>query len=248
MTLNRQFWYVLIAVLSLSFVASFVVTTSSAVRLFEQQLVAKNNDNANVLAQTLSAMDKDPTLLELTLAAQFDTGFYQRLTLTQVDGTVVVDKRFNGDPQRAAPAWFGRWMGIEAPPATALVSDGWQQYGELRVQSQAGYAVDALWQRTLHLLVIFLAVAVLAVAVVVMTLPSWSVTVMFTVSPSSKSAVEPLIVSVEPSSSPATVNAPSIRSNVTDVSASKSLPLLSLAVASMSNEPSTRPETSASTV
>jgi len=162
MTLNRQFWYVIIAVLTVSFIASFLVTTYSAVRLFEQQLAVKNTDNANVLAQTLSAMDKDPTLLELAIAAQFDTGFYQHLQLTDTQGNMIVNKAFKGEQTTSAPAWFEQWVSIDARPATALVQDGWQQYGTLTVESQKSYVLDALWQRTLNLLVIFLAVAILA--------------------------------------------------------------------------------------
>ena len=161
MSLIRQLWLAIVVLMVLAFGTSLVVSTLSARHYLEQQLRVKNLDNATSLALSLTQMPKDPVTIELQIAAQFDAGHYQRIRLTDPRGQTIVAREFDG-PAPAVPAWFMALAPIQAEPGTALVQDGWSQFGSLVVESQASYAYVALWEGTVELFVWFLAGALIS--------------------------------------------------------------------------------------
>ncbi|WLD58816.1 EAL domain-containing protein [Salinispirillum sp. LH 10-3-1] len=162
MSLMKQLWLAIGCLMILAFGGSFLVSTYSARVYLEQQLQLKNIDNATSLALSMSQLDKDPVTIELLLAAQFDAGHYERITLTSPDGATLVERAYRGRVDTAAPNWFAQWVPIQAEPGEALVQDGWEQYGTLTVVSHTGFAVDSLWQGTVRLLQWFLAMGLLS--------------------------------------------------------------------------------------
>src|SRR5262245_63185549 len=92
MSLIKQVWVLLIGTLILAFVGSFAVSTQSARQYLRTQLSFKNNDTAQALALTLSQQGGDLTALELAVASQFDTGYYERIRLLGPDGQPLVDR------------------------------------------------------------------------------------------------------------------------------------------------------------
>lgn len=162
MTLNRQIWYVLVAVVLISFCTSFVVTSISSIRFIEQQLTTENTNSANMLAQTLSDSSKDPAMLELIVSAQFDTGFYQSIILTDNDGNKVVERSFQKPTSNDMPQWFSDWLAPDVSAGEALVQDGWTPFGKLQVKTQDSHALEALWSRYIVLLIIALCTAFVA--------------------------------------------------------------------------------------
>jgi diguanylate cyclase (GGDEF)-like protein len=93
--------------------------------------------------------------VELQIAAQFDMGHYRLIRLTDPHGAVLVEQTFT-DPDAGAPAWFSAMIPIHANPGTAQVTDGWNQYGTLTLESHSRYAYAALWDGTRQLLLWFL--------------------------------------------------------------------------------------------
>ena len=81
MSLIRQIWLLLLAMVLLAFAGSFVVWMASARGYLETELQLKNSDNAQSLALTLSQQHGDRALMELSIAAQFDTGYYRSIRL-----------------------------------------------------------------------------------------------------------------------------------------------------------------------
>ena len=90
MSLIRQVWLVLLGALLLAFVGSMGVAIGSARDTFETQLRLKNSDNASALALALSQQKGDQALMNLVMAAQFDTGYYRQIRFTTTEGRVVV--------------------------------------------------------------------------------------------------------------------------------------------------------------
>ena len=86
MSLSKQLWLAVVLLLAIVFSVSFLVTTLSARAYLEKQLSMKNADNATSLALSLTQQGADAVLLELTLSAQFDTGFYELIELTDPEG------------------------------------------------------------------------------------------------------------------------------------------------------------------
>lgn len=149
MSMIRQIWLLLTAVILLALVGSLGVTIVSERDTLETQLRLKNNDNAQALALALSQQHGDAALMELLMAAQFDTGFYRSIQLVRGDGKVVFDRQGDAQPAQA-PAWFVHALPIASTPGVGLVSDGWRALGALHVVSHVAYAYDDLWRSALR--------------------------------------------------------------------------------------------------
>lgn len=161
MSLIRQIWLLLLATLVLALAASVTVHVSSARDTLQTQMRLKNSDNATALAQVLSQQKGQRELMELATAAQFDTGFYQRIRFTGSDGRVVFEREAAAPPQHA-PAWFVALAPIESAPGVAQVSDGWRALGSIEVISQTAYAHDELWRGSTRAAVALAVVGLLA--------------------------------------------------------------------------------------
>lgn len=145
MSIYRQFWLAIIGLTVLAFAGSFLVSLYTARAYIEQQLYMKNVDNAASLALVLSQLpDKDPVTVELMIASQFDTGHYQEIVLTDPRHQVLIERHYSGD-ETGAPAWFARLFPIQAAAGTALVQDGWKQYGTVSLVSHSRFAYKELW-------------------------------------------------------------------------------------------------------
>ena len=162
MSLIRQLWLAVVVMMSIAFISSFSISTYKAKAYFEEQLLLKNIDNAGSLALTLSQIEKDPVTLELLIAAQFDTGHYQRIELLDPQGEALQRKIYEGEDATGVPGWFKNLASLEIEPGVAQVQDGWFQYGTLYLESHTRFAYQALWSTTRDLLVWFLLVALVA--------------------------------------------------------------------------------------
>ena len=163
MSLFRRIWLAVVALTIAAFAGSLLVNTFTARSYLEKQLYLKNADNATALALSMSQFrEKDPVTIELLVSAQFDTGHYQSIRLTDPAGTVIVERKQESATDQGAPAWFVRLFPIQAKPGIALVQDGWRQFGTITLQSHGRFAYEALWQGTLELMAWFLAGGILA--------------------------------------------------------------------------------------
>lgn len=160
MTLTKQLWIAVVAIMTIAFGISFLISAWSAKSYLEDQLRLKNIDNANSLALSMSQIEKDPVLIELLLSAQFDMGHYKQIKLASPSGKVMVE-RVGDVGTDTAPGWFVRLIPLRTEPGIAQVQDGWRQYGMLTVISHNGFAYQALWQGNRRLLGWFLASALL---------------------------------------------------------------------------------------
>ncbi len=160
MTLTKQLWLAVVAIMIIAFGISFLASAWSAKSYLEDQLRLKNVDNANSLALSMSQMDKDPVLIELLVSAQFDIGHYKQIKLVSPSGKVMIE-RVGEAVNDKVPAWFVNLIPLVTEPGVALVQDGWRQYGTLTVISDNRFAYLALWQGNLRLLFWFLVGALL---------------------------------------------------------------------------------------
>ena len=155
MSLFKQLWLAIVLLLAVIFSVSFLVTTLSAKAYLQKQLSMKNADNATALALSLTQQGADEILLELTLSAQFDTGYYELIELTDPEGKTTI-RRIADQTEAGAPAWFMGLFPIQVEPGVATVQSGWKQAGTLTLLSQSRFAYEELWQNTLMLAAVFL--------------------------------------------------------------------------------------------
>ncbi|MEW6134070.1 MAG: LapD/MoxY N-terminal periplasmic domain-containing protein [Pseudomonadota bacterium] len=160
MTLTKQLWLAIAAIMSFAFGIGLLVSVWSAKNYLEEQLRLKNIDNANLLALSISQVEKDPVLIELLVSAQFDIGHYRQIRLTSPAGEVMVE-RVSDAPADGVPDWFIRLIPLHADPGIAQVQSGWNQYGTLTVVSDDSYAYQSLWKGNVRLLGWFLLGALL---------------------------------------------------------------------------------------
>ena len=161
MSLFKQLWLAIVLLLTLVFGGSFLVSSYSAKAYLEQQLTMKNADNANALALSLTQQGADEVLLELTLAAQFDTGFYEMIQLADPEGQIMM-YRVDDQPIEGAPGWFIALFPINPEPGIASVQAGWQQMGTVTLRSHSKFAYEELWDSTIKLTIVFLIAMILA--------------------------------------------------------------------------------------
>jgi len=154
MSLIKQLWIAILLVMAMAFAASTVTSVLSARQYLQQQLQVKNIDNATALALSLSQLPKDPVMVELQVAAQFDAGHYRFIRIVSPKGETLVERVFEGKLE-GAPEWFVRLIPIQVQPGQALIQDNWKQYGTLTLASQEQYVYKSLWDGTLQLLLWF---------------------------------------------------------------------------------------------
>lgn len=162
MSLIKQLWLGIIMILLLALGGSFVISILSAKSYLQEQLQLKNIDNATSLALSMSQMEKDPVTLELLIAAQFDSGHYQRILLTDPADNILIERVSTVEMHNNTPRWFAQLADLRVMAGVAQVQDGWQQYGTLTLESHAGFATASLWHSTQRLLQWFLVAALLS--------------------------------------------------------------------------------------
>ncbi len=128
MSLHKQLWAAIIVLLTSLLIVSIVITTLSARDYLSEQLSLKNTDDANNLALFLEQKGTDTDLLKLTVAAKFDTGYYELIELVNPEGKTVIRKAADGVVANA-PGWFVRLLTINAATGIANVQAGWEQIG-----------------------------------------------------------------------------------------------------------------------
>lgn len=159
MSLIKQLWIAIIVMSTLALGSSFFISVYQTRLHLIEHLYLKNADNAAVLAMTLSQAEKDATTIELMLAAQFDTGYYQRITLRSPGGKALFNFEIPAESS-IVPTWFVNIVSLDVEPGAALVQDGWEQYATLEIESQYEFSLVALWNISQKLTFMFLLLAV----------------------------------------------------------------------------------------
>ena len=144
MSIYRQFWLAIVTCMLLAFGGSLIASILSARAYLESQLSIKNSDNAAALALSMSQSNPDPVMIELTVAALYDSGRYELVRFVDPEGRTIAE-RASGHLDLDAPEWFARWLPIRAVPGQAQISKGWQQVGTLTLVSDSRLAYGALW-------------------------------------------------------------------------------------------------------
>ncbi len=150
MSLRLQL-YLLIACLCLfSFGAALYNNVSNMRDYLNEQLASHAQGAAHSLGLSISPyMDEEGLVIAETMTnAIFDSGYYQHITFTDLDGKVLF-KRDNPNGNFALPQWFIDWFTLHPPVMTSEVSDGWRIAGTLAVQSHAGTSYKSLWDHAI---------------------------------------------------------------------------------------------------
>lgn len=168
----RQIAWLLVTVVALAIGGSVVFSVWSTRDMLQQQWQVRNSDSATLIALALSQHHGDMTLMELVLSAQFDTGHYRRVRMVGPDG-VKLFERVSPAVGGSAPAWLVSALPMSAQPGTGIVTDGWHTVGRVQVESQSGWAYDALWASLVRSTGWLLLLGAGAIAVAVVAVNRW---------------------------------------------------------------------------
>lgn len=166
-TLRAQLNTVIIAVLLISFTASVWINISNTQTFLKNQLAQHAQDTASSLGLSLSEpiFDEEKIVVEATINAIFDRGFFHHITLEGIDGHIIYKRAQENQPEQV-PSWFIELFSLQAPERQSMVDTGWTIVGILKVQAHTGIAYLQLWesarQMTLYILLTFVFALTLA--------------------------------------------------------------------------------------
>ncbi|MFK5892444.1 MAG: EAL domain-containing protein [Pseudomonadota bacterium] len=159
MTLFKQIIILICIIFITLFTSTFIVSTENIRDYLNEQLSSHAQDAATSLGIALTAeiRDNDIASLEVYTNAMFDSGYYKKIMITDID-----DKEmFSKDRPliiENVPQWFIKMFPLIAPEQHANVEDGWQTVGIISIQSYPGFAYEKLWQNALNTLTLYLSV------------------------------------------------------------------------------------------
>lgn len=156
MTLLRQLMMVITLIFVILFSANFVLTVYESRIYLEQQLRSHAQDTATSLGVSMATAlaESDNVNLELMASAVFDRGFYQSMTLIDLDGKVLLNKSNNMNIDDV-PSWFINLVNLPAPAGRTEITSGWSLLGTLTVIANPGHAQRDLWRITTDYLYLF---------------------------------------------------------------------------------------------
>lgn len=149
MSLKQQFSLLAMLLVVVLLGGSLVFTLSNTRQAFEQQLDARSYDAASALSLAMSqvAANDDAQILRL-MDALYDRGFFERIELEKIDGSMLHKRRGQAVKLSNVPIWYKRFWPLETIIAEADVMDGWQRFGTVRVVSNKEMAYVDLWNIT----------------------------------------------------------------------------------------------------
>lgn len=147
MSLKNQF---LIGILIAVFAVFAMLFVGMGVRLqhyFQGQLSSHAQDTATSLAVAVNSAlrQQDTTLLETTVQAVFDSGYYKRVAVLDAAGKKIIEKELSSTIEDV-PNWLPKLVTLDAPLRSAFVTSGWKQAGVVEVTSHPDFAYRELWQ------------------------------------------------------------------------------------------------------
>ena len=168
MTLSRQLIIAIFTVLLSLLVGSLYLTTENTKQLLLSQLKSHGQDAATHLGLYLAPdiQNGDAAVIEATVNAIFDSGFYQKISIEDTEGNTLFSKDTPPRISESVPEWFVSMVDIAPPETIRDVNYQWAPVGAVHVQSRAGYAYDKLWQGVSEAFVWFIVLVILAAAAV----------------------------------------------------------------------------------
>ncbi len=159
MTLFKQIIILICIIFITLFASTFIVSTENIRDYLNDQLSSHAQDAATSLgiALTSEIKDNDIASLEVYTNAMFDSGYYKRIIITDIDEKELFSKDRPLIIENV-PQWFITMFPLIAPEQQATVDDGWQTVGIISIQSYPGFAYEKLWENAINTLTLYLIV------------------------------------------------------------------------------------------
>jgi diguanylate cyclase (GGDEF)-like protein len=162
MTLFRQIIIVISLLQTLIFGGVMWFNFLSSNEYVQQQAYTDALHTANSLGLSISSVATfdDTSMAETMINSVFDSGYYEKIVLEDMNKSVLVSKKLDV-VVADVPAWFIKYIKVEPPIATSQIMLGWTPYGILSVQLNSGHAYRQLWTIFKDVLAVFVVVSVI---------------------------------------------------------------------------------------
>ncbi len=151
MTLLKQLLLMIALLFIMLFIGTFTLSIQNTREYLNNQLQTISQDTATSLGLSLSPhiSKHDYVMIERMVSAVSDSGYYREVIVTDVDGKPLVSKTQQVNLENV-PKWFINQFPLDTPTGEALIMDGWQQAGLVKVLVNPGYAYMALWTSSMQ--------------------------------------------------------------------------------------------------
>lgn len=162
MSLVNQLIAAIFAVLIGLVSGTLYIMSESSRSVLQDQLESHAQDSATHLGLYLAPYmaENDSATVETAVNAIFDSGFYQRILVTNADGAAIFEKNTPPEISDEVPQWFQEMVKITPPSMFRDVTYGWQPAGKIYVQSRAGYAYEKLWKGAQDSIILFVSLSI----------------------------------------------------------------------------------------
>lgn len=174
MSLFKQMVIMLSLFLGIILVSVMMLNFRSATEFVQNQLYTDAKNTAHSLGLSLSTV-ADPTdtsTMETMINAIFDSGYYERIRLVDIDGKTIYE-RSNDVRVRDVPQWFIQKVYIKNATVKSDIMIGWNRFGTLEVSGHTGHAYRELYLTLIHLIQTFTVIGAAVFALLYLLL-SWS--------------------------------------------------------------------------
>ncbi len=164
MTLFKQLMITIIAIFSLMLVVVMGINFNTTKEYLVNQLESTTQDSATSLSMSISDFMgmEDYVSVESSVNAVFDSGYFSEVKVHVYDTDGYVS-RTNPTQIEGVPEWFISIIEFDEPVASAVISNGWSELGQVYITGSAGYGYYQLWLATRDLILSFMIIGVLTV-------------------------------------------------------------------------------------
>lgn len=159
MSLFKQLVIMLTLFLGVILISVMLLNFKSATEFVQNQLYTDAKNTAHSLGLSLSkvADPSDTSSMETMINAIYDSGYYERIRLTDIDGKEIYTRESDVRVSDV-PEWFIRNVPIQNASATSDIMIGWNRFGTLEVSGHTGHAYRQLYSTFIDLVQTFLVI------------------------------------------------------------------------------------------
>lgn len=144
------------------------IMSDSSKSMLLNQLESHSQDTATHLGLYMAPYiaDEDSATIETIVNAIFDSGYYEKIQVSNFDGDDLFTALRSAEISADVPKWFIKLVAFNTPNMEIEVTHQWRKVGNIVVKSRAGYAYEELWKGTQTTLIWFITLSLICVVAI----------------------------------------------------------------------------------
>jgi EAL domain-containing protein (putative c-di-GMP-specific phosphodiesterase class I)/GGDEF domain-containing protein len=150
-SLRTQLYSLVIGIALITFIGASWVSVNTTRTYLNEQMKSHAQDAATSVGLSISPyMDGENAMIaETMVVAIFDSGYYQKVSLTDIDDKLIMSRE-NNRVIDGVPSWFINFFELTPPIMSSEISNGWNIAGIISFQSHVGSSYEKLWQHAIN--------------------------------------------------------------------------------------------------